>query len=417
MAQDQPVKALIVTVADDPAAAVYTINRLKPQLLCFVLGESGKALVETAVQPRIDQMPRRWDWIVAERPMDFGSSYQAIARALPDLVRAWEVEPGELVVDLTGATPPIAAALSLAALPWTSRAVSLIQAAEDQEDVIEVAGGRFVWTQHNPWDEAAAVSRREGSALFNRGQFDAASGLFRDAEARVSGGQKPLYRALADMADGYGSWERFHYRHAWDKVKGALKALEMASVWGGPPGLKAILPGVKANAGFLERLVLDPAEIKEGLVQDLIAHAARRLHVTHDPEGAMRALLRALEACAQHRLFKSHRIKSWDVQPEQLPPPLQDVCRTCYLDDVDGKYKLPSHAQFRVLAGLGDALGQAYLKEWPMLKPLLDAAHHAVLGHGFEPIKSERVKQLYDAVLKVASINEQSLPKFPVLNL
>jgi CRISPR-associated protein (TIGR02710 family) len=280
-----------------------------------------------------------------------------------------------------------------------------------------VAGRHLVWRQHNPWDEAAATSRREGSTLFNRGQFDAASKLFRDAEARVSGGQKPLYRALADLADGYGLWERFQYRQAWDKLKGALKALEMASVWGGPPGLKALLPGVKANAGFLERLVLDPAEVKEGLAQDLVAHAVRRLHVAHDPECAMTALLRALEACAQHRLFKSHRIKTWDVQPEQLPEPLQEACRTCYLEDVDGKYKLPLHAQFRALAGLGDPLGQAFLKEWPTLKPLLDAAHHAVLGHGFEPIKAERVQQLYEIVLKVASINEQSLPKFPVLNL
>lgn len=94
MAQDQPVKALVVAVADDPAAAVYTINRLKPQLLCFVLSERSKELVETAVQPQIEQMPRRWDWVVADRPAEFVSSYQAIAGALPDLLRTWEVEPG-----------------------------------------------------------------------------------------------------------------------------------------------------------------------------------------------------------------------------------------------------------------------------------------------------------------------------------
>jgi hypothetical protein len=51
------------------------------------------------------------------------------------------------------------------------------------------------------------------------------------------------------------------------------------------------------------------------------------------------------------------------------------------------------------------------------MKPLLDAANHAVLGHGFEPIKSERVQQLYDVVVKLSGINETSLPKFPVLTL
>lgn len=405
-------------MADDAAAAAYSINRLKPDLLCFVLPETGKGLVETAVQPKIEQMPRRWDWLIADQPADFASSYQTIARALPEILRAWDVQPGELVVDLTGATAPVAAALSLVGLPWSSRVVNLASAADGQgEEAVEVAGTPRVWMQHNPWDEAAAVSRGEGCEIFNRGLFPAAAKLFREAEIRVSGGHKPLYRSLADLADGYACWERFHYRQAWDKLKTAVKALDMASLWGGPPGLKAMLPPIKANAAFLERLVLDPGEVKEWLPLDLLAHAGRRLHLAHDPEGAMITVIRALEAFAQRQLFKVHRIKTWDVRPEQLPQMLQEICRTCYLEDLDGKYKLPLQAQFRALAGLGDPLGQAFLREWPIMKPLLDAGNQAVLGHGFEPIKVERVQQLYEVVLKLTAISEQSLPKFPVLSV
>ena len=418
MAHDQPVKALVITLVDDPASAVYSINRLKPEALCFVLSEAGKALVESAVQPKIDQMPRRWDWIIVAAPGEFAGCHQTLARSLPDLLRTWEVQPGEVVVDLTGATPAMAAALTAAALPWSSRLVSLLPAREGSEDEIITLDGRpLVWHQSNPWDEVAAVSRREGSELFNRGDYSAAAKVFRDAEARVSGGQKPLYRAFADVAEGYDLWERFHYRQAWDKLKTAAKALEMASLWGGPAGLKSLLPAVKANASFLERLVLDPAEAKELLAMDLLAHAGRRLHVTRDPETAMVVLVRALEAFSQRRLLQAHKIKSWDVRIEQLPQALQETCRTCYLEDIDGKYKLPLQAQFRVLAGLGDQVGQSFLREWPMMKPLLDAANHAVLGHGFEPIKGERVQQLYDVVVKLSGVSETSLPRLPVLNL
>jgi CRISPR-associated protein (TIGR02710 family) len=333
-------------------------------------------------------------------------------------LRTWEIQPGELVVDLSGATAAMAGALTLAALPWTSRVVELTQAREDLEgDRVELGPKTLVWTQTNPWDERGAVSRRDGCELFNRGLFHAAAKMFHDIELLVSGGQKPLYRALSDLAEGYELWERFHYRQAWDKLKTATKALEMASLWGGPPGLKAIVPATKANAGFLEKLVLDPAEVKEFVSLDLLAHAHRRLLGGRDPEAAMIALVRALEAFAQVRLYKSHKIKSWDVSPGQLPQALQEICRTCYLEDIDGKYKLPLQAQFRVLAGLGDQLGQAFLREWPKMKPLLDAANHAVLGHGFEPIKSERVQQLYDVVVKLSGVNEASLPKFPTLNL
>jgi CRISPR-associated protein (TIGR02710 family) len=295
--------------------------------------------------------------------------------------------------------------------------VSLIDATGNEDEGIVIDGRAKRWLQGNPWDEAATGVRREACTAFNHGLFRAAATLFHMLEARVSGGQKPLYRALGDLALGYALWEQFHYRQAWEKLKTSLKALDMATLWGGPPGLKALLPLIKANSGFLERLVLDPADVKEGVALDLLAHAHRRAQIDHDPERAMVALLRALEAWAQRQLFKQYKIKTWDVQPEQLPEALRETCRTCYLDDVDGKYKLPLQAQFRVLAGLGDQMGQAFVHAWPQMKPLLDAASHAILGHGFEAIKPERVQQLSDVVTKLTGVTESSLPKFPLLNL
>ncbi|HEY6260693.1 MAG TPA: TIGR02710 family CRISPR-associated CARF protein [Nitrospiraceae bacterium] len=418
MAHDQPVKALVLALTDHAAAAVYSINRLQPDSLCFVLPERAKSLVETDVQPKIEHMPRRWDWVVMTEICEFVDCYQTLARTLPDMLQTWDVQPGELVVDVTGATPAMAGALTLVTRTLSSRIVSLIPAREVEEgDRIDLAGKLFVWTQGNPWDEAASVSRREGCELFNRRLFGAAAKLFREIEARVSGGQKPLYRAFADLADGYDLWERFQYRQAWEKLKNAVKALEMASLWGGPPGLTPLLPAIKANAGFLEKLILDPAPVKDMQAHDLLAHAGRRLHGTQEPETAMVSLVRALEAFAQRQLFKQHRIKTWDVQPEQLPQALRETCQACWLEDLDGKYKLPLQAQFRALAGLGDQMGQAFLREWPKMKPLLDAANHAVLGHGFEPVKVERVQQLYEVVVKLCGVNETSLPKLPTLNL
>ncbi len=418
MAHDQPVKALVLALTEHTAAAVYSINRLQPDSLCFVLPEWAKSLVETEIQPKVEHMPRRWDWVVMAETSEFVGCYQMLARTLPNMLQTWEVQPGELVVDVTGATPAMAGALTLATRSLSSRIVSLVPARSEQEgDRIDLGGRPFVWTQGNPWDEAASVSRREGCQLFNRRLFAAAAKLFREVEARVSGGQKPLYRAFADLADGYDLWERFQYRQAWEKLKAAVKAFEMASLWGGPPGLTSLLPAIKANAGFLEKLVLDPAPVKEMQALDLLAHAGRRLHGTQDPETAMVSLVRALEACAQRQLFKQHRIKTWDVQPEQLPQALRETCRSCWLEDLDGKYKLPPQAQFRALAGLGDQMGQDFLREWPTMKPLLDAANNAVLGHGFEPVKAERVQQLYEVVAKLSGISETSLPKFPVLNL
>jgi len=420
MGADGPVKALLISVVEEPSAAVFSVNRLKPENLCFFLPASAKASVETTVQPHIQQMPRRWDWVVTQDPHRFSVCYQILVRTLPDMMRTWEIQPGDLVMDMTGATPAMAAAMALAAVPFASRVIAIERPGRLQPgdgEGVHLEDGERVWLQVNPWDEGAAVSRREGCDLFNRGAFPAAAAVFHQLETRVSGGQKPLYRALADLAEGYGFWERFHYRQAWEKLKAALKALEMASVWGGPSGLKALLPTVKQNAGFLEKLVLDPHDVKEALCLDLLAHARRRADQAHNFEAGTRAMLRALEASAQQQLFKRYRIKTWDVQPDQLPEALREPCRVCWLDDVDGKYKLPLYSQFRALAALGDQMGQAYLAQWSKMKPLLDAADQAVLGHGFEAMKSERFHQLYDAVARITGISDVSLPRFPTLNL
>jgi CRISPR-associated protein (TIGR02710 family) len=419
MGIDSSTKALLIAVTDDASAAVYSINRLKPDLLCFFVPESVKSLIETSIQPHITQMPKRWDWVVTTDASRFMSSYQALARALPNLLQTWDVKNGELVMDLSGATPAMTGAMTLAATPYCSRVVTLCssEAAGSEEERITVAGQERLWIQGNPWDEAAAAARHDGCDMFNRGAFAASAGLFRQLEMRVSGGQKPLYRALADLAEGYGLWERFQHRAAWDKLKTSLKALEMASIWGGPPELKSVLPPLKLNIGFLEKIILDPGDVKEAVAYDLLANARRRADVDHHIEAAVVSVLRALEAVAQHRLWKHYRIKSWDLQPEQLPQLLQENCRTCWLDDIDGKYKLPLLGQFRALAGLGDTIGQAYLAQWAKMKPLMDAANHAVLGHGFEPIKAERFQQLYEIVMKIIAISDGSLPKFPVLVL
>src|SRR5947208_16768066 len=103
MSSESPVKALLIAVSDDAPAAVYSINRLKPDMLCFFVPASAKALVETAVQPQIDQMHRRWDWIVTPDAHHFTASYHALTQALPDMLRTWEVKSGALVVGLPGA--------------------------------------------------------------------------------------------------------------------------------------------------------------------------------------------------------------------------------------------------------------------------------------------------------------------------
>jgi CRISPR-associated protein (TIGR02710 family) len=324
------------------------------------------------------------------------------------------VAPGELAIDLTSASPAMASAMTLVGFPFSTQ-VWLVPANPSQE---EISGSSTQPdTSENPWDEEAPRLRQEACDLFNNGWHDAAARAFHLLEHRISGGLKPFYRALADIAQGYGLWEQLLYRLAWEKLKSGIKALELASVWGGPPGMERVITTLKSNARFLESIVLDAKEIKPSLALDLMAWAKRRGDRGRDLEMATRVLLRGLEAAAQVQLSDRFTLKSWDITVEQLPKDLQDTCRTRYLNEIDGKYRLPLQAQFQALAGLGDPMGQRFTTEWPKMKSLFDAADHAVLGYGFEPLKAERFHQLYELTMKLTGTAASDLPVFPLLKL
>ncbi|MCA9473411.1 MAG: TIGR02710 family CRISPR-associated protein [Nitrospira sp.] len=411
-------KALLIAMAQNSAPTVSSLQRLSPERLCFFLPESSISLIETEVQPHLSKMPQKWDWIITPNPESFADSHRTLTESLPKMLKAWNVSPGELIIDITMATPAMAGAMILAGFPFTAKVMRLEPtyleklSGPDVEMVGETPG---VWSQSNPWDEEALAIRQEAAGYFNQGSYRVAGRLFHRLEMRVSGSFKPLYRAYVDISDGYHHWHVFHYRQAWEKLKNGVKALDLAAAWGGPPGTNAFVKSVKENLRFLEQIVLDPSEVKTKLVHDLLAQSKRQIDQRQDVEVGARLLLRAMSACAQGRLFHTHRIKSWDVSLNDVPQSVQEQVRQRYVSEVDGKYQLPMLAQFHVLQALEDPIGSAFEKHWPQMKSLIDATDHAVLGNGFEPIKVERWRQFYEVALKVIDVEERDLPQFPSL--
>lgn len=407
-----PTKALLLAVQADPTPAISILQQLQPEMVCFFLEESAKHVVESDIHPALSHMPQRWDWILTPDTKSFPACHKVLSQDLGPLLTTWNVRPGELSIDLTSASPAMASTMTLVGFPFSTK---VFLTPTDSSHTESTASSSSPDISENPWDTEAPRMRQEACELFNLGWHDAASRAFHTLEHRVSGGLKPFYRALADIAQGYGLWEQLLYRPAWEKLKSGVKALELASVWGGPPGMDRIIKALKGNLRFLESLVLDAKEIKPSLPLDLLAWAKRRGDRGRELEMATRVLLRALEAVAQIQLSNRYKLKSWDITVEQLPKDMQDTCRRRYLNEIDGKYRLPFQAQFQALAGLGDSMGQHFMTDWPKMKSLFDAADHAILGYGFEALKAERFHQLFEQTMKLTGIAAVDLPVFPSL--
>ncbi|MCI0528694.1 MAG: TIGR02710 family CRISPR-associated CARF protein, partial [Nitrospira sp.] len=360
MPQQETIKALLISLGDDPQRAILTINHYRPEYLLFFATEQAKSLIELVIQPGIQQMPKRWDCVVTSNATSFTDCYQALAKQLSPLLHNWQIQPGELVVDYTAGSQSMVMALALAATDHCTRFV--------------FAAGT-VFQEANPWDQRAADEARKAAISFNQGRYAQARTSFSRLQERVSGSLKPLYKALSDLADGYDLWDGFQYQKALEKLKGAKRTLELSAVWGGPAGLKTVLTTVGENLGFLEKIMMAQRKPDRTHFLDLIANAKRQAEIHHHYEDAMVRVYRALEVLTQVQLDKAFGMKSQDVRPEQLPESVREEYRRSFTSELDGRIKLPVYAAYNLLKLLGDPLGQNFFNLWPQIKLILDVRH------------------------------------------
>jgi CRISPR-associated protein (TIGR02710 family) len=397
---EQNVKALILSVGNSDEAAVSAINRLNPECVCFFVSEAGKEAVDKAIIPKINRPPSQWDQIVTPDPDDFQKCCHVLTAGIPAMMARWQAEPSQVVVDTASGPAIMASALILCSIEFASGYQT------------SVAPSGAEPRRANPWDELATSAQREAARAFNLSRFRGASDQFARIQSRVSGGGKPLYKALSVLCLGYAAWDAFDYRQGWNRLQEAKKALEMASLFGGPPGLKDLTAGLKANLSFLEKIAMGSQEVKPELFLDLMANARRRALHEQRYEDAVARLERALEVLVQAALTRKG-IRPSAVDPAKVPDSVREEIVRRNTSEIDGKVHVGLIPGLRLLKEMGDPLGERFDKQWNNIKALLEAREASVLGHGFTQVNPERYQQLFDLILKISERRADEIPVFP----
>ncbi len=414
---DQRIKALLISIGGSPEPVIYSINELKPECLCFFASEETRTLINNEVLPKLTDRPVWMAEIITGDADDLLSCYKAINDKWKDLQRNWRLQPGDWVVDYTGGTKPMVAALVLATIDEASgyRYISGKERTKGGTGIV-INGKEQILHQVNPWDQLAVKERQDASVLFGRARYKQVAEIFAGVAMRVSGGEKHLYKALSDVAEGYGLWDNFQHKQAWEKLRPSQKSLEMATVFGGPPGLKSFAATLKENLNFLEKLSVGMTGIRNEHFLDLLSNAKRRADLEHKYDDAVARLYRAVEAYAQIRLA-GRGINTSDVQENQLPPDLSQEFANKFRSEIDSRIRLPLYGAYKILESLGDPAGIAFFENWQQMKLLLDSRNKSILAHGFEPVKRERYEEMLKLICRISGVNEQSLPGFPDLHL
>lgn len=422
---------LICTVGGSPEPIVKALTHWRPIKVWFVPTAQTKRCIE---HDSVDRTGKTIPSILgaaraAEFPLDAGrydihelSDGEDLALCLTELqrltgdVERW-VKRGEdfnVVVDFTGGTKCMSAAVSLQASRWPC-VFSYVGGAQRTKDGVGVVepGHERVVHHANPWDALGYRAVEDYVVLFDRHAFLAAANVAAATMRRVSRpDRKRELASLEQLAKALDAWDRFDHATSKNLLESVNKsANDLRAVLGATRGDR-VLAGAAQLVEHLGQLGEAPTPSRHHVL-DLLANAKRRKNEGRFDDAVAR-LYRALEAIAQVALKEAHGVESTEKVPlAQVPESL----RTMWAARAnDGVVTLGLQDDYALLAALGDPVGAKFQDaELNGIKSPLVARNRSILAHGFERVSESVFDRLWTAALSLANVDMARLPTFPVL--
>lgn len=337
-------------------------------------------------------------------------------RPLAEQVANWLArgESYAVVVDFTGGTKCMTAALALLAHRWRCL-FSYIGGTERTKDGVGVviSGREQVRHAINPWNALGYATVEDAVLLFDRGQYAASAGHLDEAMRKVSEpGTRRELATLKMLADAYAAWDRFDHRSARSHLANVVKnANDLLAVFG-HRAHRSLMEHVARSQAALAALI-DADTQRDRTIPDLLANADRRAAEGRYDDSVAR-IYRAVEALAQNRLKAAYGVETHAVPLGALSDELR--AKAASFSNA-GAVKLGLQDAYALLRHYGDPLGQRFEDlGWHILEgsPLI-ARNQSILAHGFAPVSEANFRTLMQGALHLAGLEAKDIPCFPRL--
>lgn len=418
-------RLLVATIGGSPEPITASLRHWRPLRVIFVVSAETKKLVSDQIVPNVQRAgwadfdAGRYDMHEIANAQDY-SGIVAHIRSLDDRIASWVCDhPGtEVIADFTGGTKAMTAALAVAAARWPCQ-ISYIGGTERTKGGvgIVVSGKEQIVHTQNPWDALGFISVEQAVVLFKSGNFSAAAKLLENARDRLTDpSRKREFQAFVTLCQLCDQWERFQHKDALNKLK-ALQSNknDLSGILGGHRSDEAQRWSKQVTAQ-LEELASSQANqaAHVSVVCDLLGNAQRRFEQCAYDDAVAR-LYRAIEAIAQVRLHDHGFPDTAHIPFEKIPDPLRTEWQSRAAGE--GVLKLGLQEDYALLGALGDDLATRFKKaklDDPQRSPLV-ARNSSILAHGYTPVGEKIARQLLNDALSLASIEENSLLRFPEL--
>lgn len=387
------ITAALVSVGGSPAPVLHVLRQHRPAHVWYFCSAATRA--------NADDIQRQLNWqpaprfIEVERFEELGPCYRELRRKLPDILAETKVPPAEVLVDYTGGTKTMSAALVLAAAELFQQ-FSYIGGEQREKGGLGIVldGKERALYQGNPWTELAIREVERARDLWAGCQFETAARLLRQVAPRV-----PLrlrFEALATLADALAARHRLDFAEATRRLREAIGRIR--PIFEANPAATP-LPLAEKALQICERCSAPNAS--PTLLRELLDNALRTAAQGRYEDAAAR-LYRAKEMQAQlwladatGGLFTNGRCKPENTA--QLPDALKALpfCQP----DARGEIKLSLEQSFLALNALGHEPARAIAADIALgVKSCFRAAtekrNASILAHGVQPIGADGFEQM-----------------------
>lgn len=418
-----PVSALLISVGGSPEPVAFSIRHHRPERIIFFASADSRRSIQAEIRERVDGGWRDQEVITAPDPQDLVRCMEELARSLPEKLRVLGIAPDNLVVDYTGGTKTMSAALVLATINLPVR-YSYVGGSKRGKDGLGTVleGGEAVLYSPNPWDVLALDLERRIASRFNAARFADARDVAREAAGRVGSQLRPRFEGLERLCEAYWRWDTFDYPAARTLLRqglGKIRPYHSAhdDRWRG------FLDHVEADGDRLEPMNQAFGRLQRGepaepgaifaLIVNLVANAERTMRRLSRPDDAVARLYSALEKLAKHELLHAHGIDNSRVTADQLPEALRDEYLARYGSTGSAGMKMGLAASYRLLHALDSPVGQKYIENEGALADVLGRRNGSLMVHGWAPIKGNDFDRLLALTCGFLGFDAAALPAPP----
>lgn len=307
------ITALLISIGGTSTPVLHVLRQHRPQHVWYFCSAGSRANAE-AIQALLEWHPQA-RFIEVERFEELGPCYRELRRKIPEILAETKVPYSEVLVDYTGGTKTMSAALLLAATELFDQ-FSYVGGEQREKSGLGVTmdGKERILYQSNPWSDLAIREIERASDLWASLNFDHAAVTLREVGRRTG---RKMPTELSNLAEALAARHRLDFSGARDRLTRLSRPLEL--LFDAQPD-KALIGEVRDMTEICAKCAPDKVD-GNILLRELLDNSIRTAS-QHRFEDAAARLYRAMEmqgqlwlAEATGGMFKNGKCKNADTQP------------------------------------------------------------------------------------------------------